>query len=276
MTFSVVGRVDTPDGSSYGVAVASKFLAVGAAVPAAWADTGAIATQAWANLAYRPQAGELLAAGRTAAETLAALTAGDDRSEQRQAGVVGRNDAATFTGPECNDWAGGIADGDVAIQGNILTGPEVVEAMHATWRAHAGERLAERLLAVLAAGDAAGGDRRGRQSAAIYVVATGAGYGGDDTEVDLRVDDHPNPLPELGRLLDLHRLYFGAPDESTLLPLEGAVAAEVSALLDPAGHHGDSVEAALDSWAGVENFEERMRPGMIDPLVLQWLRESSQ
>jgi uncharacterized Ntn-hydrolase superfamily protein len=276
MTFSVVGRVETPDGSSYGVAVASKFLAVGSAVPAAWADTGGIATQAWANLAYRPQAGELLAAGRSAAETLAALTAADDRADQRQAGVVSAHDAATYTGTGCNDWAGGVADGDVAIQGNILTGPEVVSAMHTAWRDRAGERLAERLLAVLEAGDTAGGDRRGRQSAALYVVAKGAGYGGDDTEVDLRVDDHPEPVPELARLLDLHRLYFDAPDESSLLPLDGQLAAEVGALLDRAGHHETSVEAALVSWAGVENFEERMRPGMIDPLVLQRLRAGSQ
>lgn len=273
MTFSVVGRVETPNGLSYGVAVASKFLAVGSAVPAAWADTGAIATQAWANLAYRPQAGELLQLGRSATETLAALTAADERAEQRQAGVVSRDDAATFTGRACNDWAGGIADGDVAIQGNILTGPEVVQAMHATWRERSGERLAERLLAVLAAGDAAGGDRRGRQSAAIYVAASGAGYGGDDTELDLRIDDHPDPVPELARLLELHRLYFDTPDESTLLPLEGPLAVEVGALLGRAGHHGDSVGEALESWAGVENFEERMRPGKIDPLVLQRLRD---
>jgi uncharacterized Ntn-hydrolase superfamily protein len=276
MTFSVVGRVETPDGSSYGVAVASKFLAVGSAVPAAWADTGGIATQAWANLAYRPQAGALLAAGRSAVETLSALTAADDGADQRQAGVVSAHDAATYTGTGCNDWAGGIADGDVAIQGNILTGPEVVAAMHAAWRDRSGQRLAERLLAVLEAGDAAGGDRRGRQSAALYVVAKGAGYGGDDTEVDLRVDDHPEPVPELARLLDLHRLYFDAPDESSLLPLEGQLADEVGALLDQAGHHESSVEAALVSWAGVENFEERMRPGMIDPLVLQRLRTGSQ
>jgi uncharacterized Ntn-hydrolase superfamily protein len=273
MTFSVVGRVETPDGSSYGVAVASKFLAVGSAVPAAWADTGAIATQAWANLAYRPQAGELLQLGRSATETLAALTAADDRAHQRQAGVVSRDDAATFTGPACNHWAGGIADGDVAIQGNILTGPEVVQAMHSTWRERSGERLAERLLAVLAAGDAAGGDRRGRQSAAIYVVARGAGYGGDDTELDLRIDDHPDPVPELARLLELHRLYFDAPDEAALLPLEGPLAEEVGALLGRAGHRGVSVDKALESWAGVENFEERMRPGKIDPLVLQRLRD---
>jgi uncharacterized Ntn-hydrolase superfamily protein len=271
MTFSVVAR----DGESYGVAVASKFLAVGSAVPAAWPDLGAIATQAWANLAYRPQAGALLTSGATAAETLAALVAGDEQPEQRQAGVVGRTDAATYTGPGCMDWAGGIADGDVAIQGNILTGPEVVDAMHATWRARAGERLAERLLAVLAAGDAAGGDRRGRQSAALLVVAKGSGYGGDDVEVDVRIDDHADPVTELARLLDLHRLYFDAPDESSMLPLVGDLAVEVTALLNTAGHHGDTLDAALDSWAGVENFEERMRPGRIDPLVLQRLRGST-
>jgi uncharacterized Ntn-hydrolase superfamily protein len=271
MTFSVVGR----DGEAYGVAVASKFLAVGSAVPAAWAGTGAIATQAWANLAYRPHAGRLLAAGDSAAGTLAALVGADDQAGSRQAGVVGRADAATYTGQDCLTWAGGIATGDVAIQGNILTGPDVVADMHATWLATAGERLAERLLAVLSAGDAVGGDCRGRQSAALFVAAAGAGYGGDDTEVDLRTDDHPDPVAELHRLLALHRLYFDAPDEATMLPLEGPLAAEVGALLDRAGHHGDTLEAALDSWAGVENFEERLRPGRIDPLVLDRLRQAA-
>jgi uncharacterized Ntn-hydrolase superfamily protein len=269
MTFSVVGR----DGTSYGVAVASKFLAVGSAVPAAWAETGALATQAWANLAYRPQGGALLAGGRSASETLAELTGSDAQADQRQAGVVSSTEAATFTGEGCMNWAGGIADGDVAIQGNILTGPEVVDAMHATWRASAGERLAERLLAVLGAGDKAGGDRRGRQSAALLVVAKGAGYNGDDTEVDLRVDDHPNPVPELARLLELHRLYFDAPDEASMLPLEGTLADEVRELLARAGHTDADLTAALESWAGVENFEERLRPGRIDPLVLEQLRD---
>ncbi|MFL6099674.1 MAG: DUF1028 domain-containing protein [Actinomycetales bacterium] len=269
MTFSVVGR----DGTSYGVAVASKFLAVGSAVPAAWAGTGAIATQAWANLAYRPQGGVLLSAGRTAAETVAELTRADPSADQRQTGVVSVSDAATFTGEHCMSWAGGIAEGDVAIQGNILTGPEVVDAMHAAWKDNAGARLAERLLAVVTAGDAAGGDRRGRQSAALLVTSPGAGYNGDDTEVDLRVDDHPNPVPELARLLELHRLYFDAPDEASLLPLEGDLAEEVGALLARAGHRGDDVQSALEAWAGVENFEERMRPGRIDPLVLEQLRQ---
>ncbi len=280
MTFSVVGRgssgVDAHQNTAYGVAVASKFLAVGSAVPAAWAGPGAIATQAWANLAYRPQAGRLLSAGRSAADTLAALVEGDPDARLRQAGVVSRTDAATYTGADCTDWAGGIAEDDVAIQGNILAGPEVVAAMHGAWRAYAGERLPERLLAVLAAGDAAGGDRRGRQSAALYVASAGAGYGGDDIEVDLRVDDHMSPVAELDRLLRLHRLYFDAPDEASMLPLEGPLAAEVGALLDRAGHHGDTLAAALDSWAGVENFEERMRPGLIDPLVLQQLRDAAR
>jgi uncharacterized Ntn-hydrolase superfamily protein len=269
MTFSVVGR----DGPSYGVAVASKFLAVGAAVPAAWADTGAIATQAWANLAYRAQAGTHLKAGRTAVDTVAELTGSDPNADQRQAGVVSATDAATFTGENCMSWAGGVADGDVAIQGNILVGPQVVDAMHAAWKDHAGERLAERLLAVLSAGDAAGGDRRGRQSAALLVMSPGAGYNGDDAEVDLRVDDHPHPVPEPARLLGLHRLYFDAPDEANLLPLEGELADEVRGLLKRTGHEAGDLQAALEEWAGVENFEERMRPGAIDLLVLQQLRQ---
>jgi uncharacterized Ntn-hydrolase superfamily protein len=268
MTFSVVGR----DGAAYGVAVASKFLSVGAVVPSAWAGTGAIATQAWANVAYRSQAGALLAEGRSADDTLAALVAGDPHSATRQAGVVSPAGAASHTGADCLDWAGGIADGDVAVQGNILTGPEVVDAMYAAWQEHAGERLPERLLAVLTAGDAAGGDRRGRQSAALLVASPGAGYGGHDIEVDLRVDDHPRPVTELARLLQLHRLYFDAPEEATMLPLEGDLAAEVLGLLARAGHTGATPEEALASWAGVENFEERLRPGRIDPLILERLR----
>ena len=272
MTFSVVGR----DGPSYGVAVASKFLSAGAVVPSAWAGTGAIATQAWANVAYRAQAGALLAGGRSAEGTVAALVAGDPQSASRQVGVVSPADAATHTGAECLAWAGGISDGDVAVQGNILTGPEVVQAMHAAWGEGAGQRLAERLMAVLAAGDAAGGDRRGRQSAALLIASPGGGYGGHDIEVDLRVDDHPQPVVELARLLGLHRLYFDAPDETTMLPLEGDLAAEVLALLARAGHTGGTVEAALDAWAGVENFEERLRPGRIDPLILDRLRQASR
>jgi len=268
MTFSVVGR----QGDAVGVAVASKFLAVGAMVPAARAGVGAVATQSYANLAYRTDGLALLADGSTSQQVLDRLTAADEGRDQRQAGVVGATGpGATFTGPACHDWAGGRAGDGYAVQGNILVGVEVVEAMEQAWLAGAAAGLAlpERLLATLAAGDEAGGDRRGRQSAALVVVRPGGGYGGDDTEVDLRVDDHPSPVPELRRLLDLHRLYFGKPDPGTLLPLEGEVATEVARRLDALGYR------SLDDWAGVENYEERMVTGHIDPLVLAKLREAS-
>lgn len=270
MTFSVVGR--SQDGASIGVAVASKFLAVGAAVPAAEAEVGAVATQSYANLAYRPDGLAMLRSGRSAQETLDGLVAGDDGRSQRQAGVVdGHGGAATYTGDACHPWAGGRAGHGYAVQGNILVGPEVVEAMETAWLTSADKALPARLLATLTAGDDAGGDRRGRQSAALLVARRGGGYGGEsDIEVDLRVDDHERPVGELERLLDLHQLYFGKPDPATLLPLEGGLAAEVSARLTSLGH------PTLDDWAGVENFEERMVDGAIDPLVLQQLRAKSE
>lgn len=269
MTFSVVGR--SADGTSLGVAVASKFLAVGAAVPAAEAEVGAVATQSYANLAYRPDGLAMLRAGRSAQDTLDALVAGDEGRAQRQAGVVdAHGGAATYTGDACHPWAGGRTGDGYAVQGNILVGPEVVEAMETAWRESDGAPLAERLLAALAAGDDAGGDRRGRQSAALLVVRRGGGYGGEsDVEVDLRVDDHAAPVPELRRLHDLHQLYFGTPDPATLLPLEGELAGEVARHLAALGH------PTLEDWAGVENFEERMVAGAIDPLVLEQLRATS-
>src|SRR5215510_12137388 len=212
MTFSIVAR--SADGQSCGVAVASKFLAVGAAVPAAEAGVGALATQSYANLAYRPQGLALLRTGVAAAHVVAGLTAADGGRAQRQLGVVGSDgDGATFTGDGCHEWAGGVAGDGYAIQGNILTGPEVVDAMRDRWLALTGEpRFARRILAALRAGDKAGGDRRGRQSAALLVVAAKQGYGGtSDVVVDLRVDDHTDPVGELTRLLDLHALYFDKP-----------------------------------------------------------------
>ncbi|GAB3596800.1 DUF1028 domain-containing protein [Angustibacter peucedani] len=268
MTFSVVGR----DGDAYGVAVASKFLAVGSAVPAAEAAVGAVATQAYANLSYRPDGLSLLRQGRSSEDTLRELTDADDGRAQRQAGVVSASGGASFTGPECHDWAGGRSGADYAVQGNILVGEQVVEAMEQTWLASSGRPLAERLLDVLAAGDAAGGDKRGRQSAAIVVARPGAGYGGDDTELDLRVDDHETPVEELRRLHDLHALYFGEPDPDALLPLTGEVADEVRTLLARLGHQGDDLDQLLDDWAGSANFEMRLRPGSVDPVVLEQLR----
>ena len=276
MTFSIVGR--SADGQAFGVAVASKFLAVGAAVPAAEAGTGAIATQSYANLAYRPDGLALLRGGKSAQATLDALTAADDDRENRQAGIVDATGAAaTFTGTDCHSWAGGSAGPGYAIQGNILTGPDVVAEMERAWLAtDVRQPLARRLLAALTAGDAAGGDRRGRQSAALLVVTPDGGYGGgSDVLVDLRIDDHPAPVPELARLLDLHDLYFGKPDPATLVPLDGELADEVRALLAQRGHTGDDLDAALGDWAGIENYEERLSPGKIDPLLLDKLRAHS-
>lgn len=271
MTFSIVAR--GADGLSFGVAVASKFLAVGSAVPAAEAGVGAIATQSYANLAYRPQGLALLRAGADAEHTVAGLTAADPGRQTRQVGVVGpAGDGATFTGAECNAWAGGRAGPGYACQGNILTGPDVVQAMEQVWLAGSDDAaLATRLLEALAAGDAAGGDRRGRQSAALFVVSPGGGYGsGSDVAVDLRVDDHPAPVPDLARLLELHELYFGRPDPADGIALQGATADEVRRLLDRLG------QPDLDTWMGVENYEERALPGAIDPLVLAKLREAAQ
>lgn len=277
MTFSIVAR--SADGGAHGVAVASKFLSVGAVVPAAQADVGAIATQSYANVAYRPQGLTLLGTGVAAAEVVAGLTAADTGRDQRQLGVVGTTGAgATFTGSGCHAWAGGMAGEGFAIQGNILTGPDVVEAMQTAWLASdPGAPLARRLLAALLAGDRAGGDRRGRQSAAVLVVARGQGYGGtSDVVADLRVDDHADPVPELGRLLDLHSLYFDKAEQADLLTLSDALAEEVRVRLRALGHEQaltpEGLDAALADWAGIENLEERMVAGRIDPLVLAYLR----
>jgi uncharacterized Ntn-hydrolase superfamily protein len=264
MTFSIVAHAD----GQWGVAVASKFLAVGAAVPAARWDVGAVATQAWANLAYRPEALALLAEGRSSHDVVEKLTGTDEMREHRQLGVVDRYGTSTaWTGTACNPWAGHLTGDGWSAQGNILTGPEVLAAVVATYEASEGS-LAERLAAGLLAGDRAGGDRRGRQSAALLVVSEAGGYGGgSDVLVDLRVDDHPDPVPELQRLLALHHLYFGKPEK--VLPLEGTLAEEVTERLARLGYR------TLEDWAGVENFEERLVPDGIDELVLAQLREKS-
>ena len=270
MTFSIVGR----DGDAIGIAVASKFLAVGAVVPAARCAVGGIATQAWANLRYRPDGLALLEAGHGAPEVVAALVAADPDSADRQLGIVdARGGSATFTGSGAMDWAGGIAGTDFAVQGNILTGPEVAQSMVDSWRANTELALGPRLLAALTAGDLAGGDRRGRQSAALYVVSPGAGYGGgDDTAYDLRVDDHPDPVPELARLLEVHRFLFTRPDPEDCMPLTGDLALEVAAILARLGYGRPDLDEALAALAGVENFEERLVPGRIDELVLAHIR----
>ncbi|SCL15146.1 Uncharacterized conserved protein, Ntn-hydrolase superfamily [Micromonospora nigra] len=277
MTFSLVAR--SADGMLHGVAVASKFLAAGALVPAAEAEVGALATQAHLNLAYRPQGLTLLRTGVAAVDVVAGLVAADPDREHRQLGVIGATGSgATFTGARCHGWAGGQAGDGWAAQGNILAGPQVVDALRDTWLGGVDLPFADRLLAALRAGEAAGGDRRGRQSAGLLVVKRGGGYGGTgDVLVDLRVDDHPDPVTELARLLAVHTLLFSRPDPATLLDLHGAVAAEVATLLTALGHPADPTapEEALVSWAGLENLEERLVPGRIDPVVLHHLRTAA-
>jgi uncharacterized Ntn-hydrolase superfamily protein len=265
MTFSIVARQD----DQWGVAVASKFLAVGAYVPAARANIGALATQAMANLAYKADGLALLASGREAAAVVAALLDPDEERGHRQVGVVdARGNAASHTGADCIPWAGHRTGEDYAIQGNCLAGPEVVEAAERAL-ARATGPLSRRLLAALTAADEAGGDKRGRQSAALLVVEHEGGYGGgSDVIVDLRCDDSPAPVPELARLLDLQDLYFGRPDPATLLPWDD-VADEVTALLGKLGYDGDKAWA---TWVGTENYEERDVPGKVDPVVLERLR----
>jgi uncharacterized Ntn-hydrolase superfamily protein len=268
MTFSIVAR----DGDALGVAVASKFLAVGAYVPAARAGAGALATQAAANLAYKAAGLALLTDGTPAADVVAALTGPDAERAHRQVGAVDRNGgSASYTGESCITWAGHRTGPGYAIQGNCLAGPRVVEAAEAAFRDSDGP-LTRRLLTALTAADEAGGDKRGRQSAAVYVVAPHAGYGGgDDVRHDLRCDDSPAPIPELWRLLDLHDLYFGQPDPATLVPM-ATVRDEVSTHLTRLGYDAHDFDTAYEQWLGTENYEERHVPGSIDPLVLERLR----
>jgi uncharacterized Ntn-hydrolase superfamily protein len=269
MTFSIVAR--STDGTQWGVAVASNFLAIGATVPAAGHRVGAVATQSHANLAYRDEGLRLLAEGHSAQEVVDAMTAADELRDERQLGVVDRDGgAAVFTGSDCMAWAGGRTGPGYAALGNIVSGPEVIDALAEAFEGNAGP-LAHRLYQSMLAADRAGGDRRGRQSAALYVVSDKGGYGGgSDVLVDLRVDDHPDPVPELGRLLDLHDLHFGKPDPDMLLPLTGDILDEVQDRVARLGYE------TLDAWAGFENYEERIVEDCIDPIVLDKLREASQ
>jgi uncharacterized Ntn-hydrolase superfamily protein len=258
----------------WGVAVQSKFLGVGSIVPWAAARVGAVATQAYANPRYGPDGLALLREGLSAEETVARLTAGDDGRDHRQVGVVdGEGRGATYTGSACMDWAGGLAGPGFAAQGNILVGAETVGALADTFTATEGRPLAQRLLACLAAAQAAGGDRRGQQSAALLVVAQDGGYAGlCDTLVDLRVDDHAEPIAELTRIFALHDLLFGSTPREEWLPVDDSLRAEVADRLRTLGYDGDLADA-FDAWAGTQNLEERV-DGLdrIDPVVLEELR----
>jgi uncharacterized Ntn-hydrolase superfamily protein len=255
----------------WGVAVQSKFLAVGSVVPWAEPGAGAIATQAYANPRYGPDGLALLRQGRPAQDVVEELTAADDGRAERQLGVVdARGGAATFTGGGCHEWAGGRTGDGYAAQGNILVSGSTVDALAETFEASGGP-LAERLLASLAAAQAAGGDRRGQQSASLLVVERDGGYAAlSDTLVDLRVDDHERPIEELQRLHEIHGLLFGKTPRERWLPLDEGLRLEVDDLLARLGHD------SLADWAGVANLEERVDGETeIDPVVLEELRRAT-
>jgi uncharacterized Ntn-hydrolase superfamily protein len=258
----------------WGVATQSKFLAVGSVVPWALPGVGAVATQAYANPRYGPQGLQLLAEGLSAAEVVARLTEADEGRADRQVGVVdARGSGATYTGADCMDWAGGLAGPGFAAQGNILAGEETVAALATTFTATHGRPLAERLLECLAAAQAAGGDRRGQQSAALLVVEKDGGYAGlSDSLVDLRVDDHPQPVSELVRLYELHSLLFGKTPRERWIDVDETLRAELADRLGRLGYSGE-LDRALGEWSGTENLEERVDGiDRIDPVVLEELR----
>jgi uncharacterized Ntn-hydrolase superfamily protein len=266
VTFSVVAA--DPEREEWGVAVASKFPAVGAVVPYAEAGVGAVASQAWANVAFGPEGLGMLREGRAAGDVLTALIDGDEGRDQRQAGIVDASGrAATFTGQGCMAWAGGATGEGFACQGNILVGPAVVDAMAEAYAGAEGE-LVDRLLAALEAGDLAGGDRRGKQSAAVLVVRPAGGYGGkNDRYVDLRVDDHVEPVQELRRIFTVFdHEYLVRTDP--LLPATPALVEEVQRRLRRSGHYqgavtallDDATRAGLEAFAGEFNLEGRIRP----------------
>src|SRR5579885_996264 len=280
-TFSIVAF--DPATGDLGIAVESKFLAVGAVVPWAKAGVGAVATQSWANTTYGPKGLELLAQGKTPDEAVAALTGPDEHRALRQVGIVdAKGRAATYTGSECFAWAGGITGPNYACQGNILVSEATVQALARTFEAASGG-LWDRLIAALAAGQAAGGDSRGQESAALLVVREGGGYSGfNDRFIDLRVDDHPQPIEELARLLELHKLYLFKTNPDDIVPIDAAIARELQEMLSRTGDYqgpvngvyDEATRRAFNTFSMRENLEDRWVEGaQIDSVVLRFIRQ---
>jgi uncharacterized Ntn-hydrolase superfamily protein len=254
------------------VGVQSKFLAVGCVVPWAEPHVGAVATQAWANPRYGPEGLSLLRENLGADEVVARLTEADEGRAQRQLGIVdGAGRGASYTGAECHHWAGHRTGKGFAAQGNILVSGDTVDALAETFEATAGRPLVERLLDCLDAAQAAGGDSRGQQAAAVLVVGPEQGYAGlSDILVDLRVDDHERPLEELRRIFGIHQDLFGQTPRAQWIEVDGGLRKEIEDRLAVLGYE------RLEDWAGVENLEERVDgDAFVDPVVLERLRERS-
>jgi uncharacterized Ntn-hydrolase superfamily protein len=265
------------EAAQWGVATQSKFLGVGSVVPWAEPQVGAIATQSYANPRYGPDGLALLREGLGAEEVVERLTSADDDREHRQLGVVdGKGVGASYTGSECMDWAGGRTGPCYAAQGNILVSAETVDAMVESFEGTGGAPLAERLMDCLDAAQAAGGDRRGQQAAALLVVERDGGYAGlSDSIVDLRVDEHERPLEELRRVYGMHQAIFGKTPRDEWLEVDDVLGEELRERLARLGFQ-DDLDAAFNAWAGKENLEERV-DGVerVDPVVLEELRRQT-
>src|SRR5262245_47868236 len=264
------------EAQQWGVSVQSKFLSVGSVVPWAEPHVGAIATQAYANPRYGPNGLNLLREGLSAQEVVDRLTGEDEGRDHRQLGVVdGNGQAATYTGKECMDWAGGRTGTNYAAQGNILVNEETVDALAETFESSSGP-LATRLIDCLAAAQEAGGDSRGQQSSALLVVQRDGGYAGlSDVVVELRVEDHERPIEELRRIYTLHNEIFGVTPRDKWLPVDDELASELRERLATLGYDGE-LEDSFRRWTGKENVEDRV-DGVeeVDPVVLEALRSRS-
>ncbi|MCC5802137.1 DUF1028 domain-containing protein [Rossellomorea vietnamensis] len=278
MTYSIVGF--DPEEKEWGIAVQSKFLGVGSVVPFAKAGVGAVATQSYANTSYGPHALQLMEEGKTAEEALDIITRDDPERPLRQVGLIDAcGTPATFTGEGCYDWAGGQTGKHYAAQGNILVDDQTVKAMADTFESTTGS-LAERLLHALDAGQEAGGDSRGMQSAALLVVKENGGYGGfNDRYIDLRVDDHTSPIQELKRIYQLHQLYFKESDAGRVVLLEGDIHDEVERELTRLGYAKEkqSLYQNLKDYLHTENFEMReQEEHYIDLDVLDYMKNQGR
>ncbi|MDF1539040.1 MAG: DUF1028 domain-containing protein [Candidatus Thorarchaeota archaeon] len=283
-TFSIAAR--DPENGDLGVIVQSKFPAVGAMVPWAWAEVGAVATQAYANVSYGERGLYHMLEGKSASETLKELVDSDEKAAYRQVGIVdAKGRVATHTGKECMDWAGHVTGDGYSCQGNILAGEAVVNDMAEAFEKTNGD-LIDKLFAGLKAGQAAGGDKRGMQSAAILIVRKGAGYdGGNDRMVDVRVDEHPSPIEELERVFAVYDMtLLSRENPSLLFPIDGPVAKRVQGVLVDLGYLKEvsfdeywtsDAEKALQRWMSVENYENKYVEGKVwksvmDALFAQW------